>query len=424
MIYSTSDFLFLTFEFQMSRQLIKSSFILFIGSMVANASAYLFHLALGRILSPAEYGSLGVLLSIYLIITVPVSAIQNTAAKIFSRLQDKKTSINYILQVIGPRLTKFSLIIFAVFFLFSYFTYSFFNLPDYFGLFFIGLSAICIFHLAWNRGVMQGLFDFNDLSFNYAWEGVIKLLVGVLLGYFFLRADYAALGITVSIVIAYIFSVKYIKSYENQHQPHRKQVINQTEFMNEALRMTAGTLGILFFISIDVILAKKFLTPTEAGFYTALSTLGKIAFFAPLSIATALFPFASRETDHAKRFALLRSAFILVLITVAGVAAIYFLYPQHIFDLLFAGKYGQIGPILGLMGVAVGLVGVAQLLVNYLLSQSGWLFAWALLLAGFFQIIAYLLFHADVHQFVTMTLLSAVFMVLLISWTLIKKERL
>jgi len=407
-----------------SKKLIKSSAILFVGSMVANASGYFFHLALGRILSPAEYGTLGVLLAIFTIVTVPVTAIQNTAAKIFSQLKSKKSEINFILQQVSRRLVKFSALIFLVFIAFSLFTYQFFNLPSYVGLVLIGLSIVFIFHLAWNRGVMQGLFDFSDLSFNYATEGIIKLVFGVLIGYLFLKAEYTILSITISFLIAYILSINYINRYRQTTRPHRRTKINQSKYMTEALRMTAGTLGILFFISIDLIFAKKFLSEYDAGFYTALSTLGKVAFFAPLSIATAFFPYASKETSQRKRFKLLISAFLLVLITVLGVVALYLLFPQQIFDFLFAGKYGQVGSLLAIMGVAIGLVGIAQLLINYLLSQSGWLFAWAMLFSGIFQVTAYLLYHDNVTLFVTMTLVSAVFMLILTSWALIQKERL
>lgn len=392
--------------------------------MVANASGYFFHLALGRILSPAEYGTLGVLLAIFTIVTVPVTAIQNTAAKLFSRLQKKPTEINYILQRVGPSLTKLSWIVFLIFFLFSLFTYQLFNLPSAVGLTLIGFSIIFIFHLAWNRGVMQGLFDFNNLSFNYSVEGLVKLLFGVTLGYLFLQAQYAIFGITLAFLAAYWFSTHFINQHNQASRPHKKTAVMNNQYLVEGLRMTAGTLGVLFFISVDLIFAKKFLSEYDSGFYTALSTLGKVAFFAPLSIATAFFPYASKEANVGKRFHLLISAFLLVLITVLGVVALYLLFPQQIFDFLFAGKYGQVGSLLAVMGVAIGVVGIVQLIINYLLSQSGWLFAWAMLFSGIFQITAYLLFHASVTQFVSMTLASAVFMLFLSGWTLVQKEKL
>ncbi|HPH78494.1 MAG TPA: hypothetical protein PLH65_00220, partial [bacterium] len=64
------------------KNFLTSSLILFVGSMIGNAGAYFFHLYLGRILPPVEYGLLGALLSIYLLISTPLSAIQYTSAKI------------------------------------------------------------------------------------------------------------------------------------------------------------------------------------------------------------------------------------------------------------------------------------------------------------------------------------------------------
>ncbi|MBU0648236.1 oligosaccharide flippase family protein [Patescibacteria group bacterium] len=392
----------------MKNKFIKSSIILFIGSITAYAGAYFFHLALGRILSPAEYGTLGALLSIYLIISVPLSAIQNTAAKIFSQLADKYQQINHIYLELKKYLNYISIISFFVFLVIALLLFNYLSLDSYIGLFLIGLTLLFMFKLSWNRGLMQGLFDFTDLSISFAIEGITKLILGITIGLLFMKADYTILAVTLSILTAYLLSIFYTNKIQSKTKSKTSQPINLKEIIIEALRMIAGLAGVLFFISIDVILAKKYLSAYEAGLYTALSTLGKIVFFAPLSIAQVLFPYASQEKNKTTRLALMRNALLMVIAIVAGITVIYFVFPDLIFGILFGDKYGQVGNLLGLIGIAVGVISVVQLIINYLLSQPGWVFVWALLISVICQTTAYTLWHYDVSQFVLITLATSV----------------
>lgn len=408
----------------MSSKLLKSSIILFIGSMTAYAGAYLFHLALGRILLPAEYGTLGALLSIYIIISTPLTAIQTTAAKLFANFQNKEDQIKQIYEQLEKYINWVSLASFVIFFLVIIFAFGFFNLESRLGLILISFSLLFMFKLSWNRGVMQGLLHFPTLSISFATEGLTKLIIGLVLGIIFLRADYTVFSITFSLLVAYILSIFYVKKINSQAKPDSQKInINKKELLIEALRMIAGTLGVMFFISIDVIMAKKYLSAYEAGLYTAFSTLGKVVFFAPTSVAQAMFPHTSKEKNRTARLALFRNALLMVVVIVSAITAIYFIFPQNIFNILFAEKYTNVGSLLGLIGIAIGVVSIVQLLINYLLSQKGWQFAWALLVAVILQTVAYTIWHQSVEQMVLVTLASSVVYLLTSSIAFYKAEK-
>lgn len=408
----------------MKKEFFQSSLILFVGSMIGNAGAYFFHLALGRILSPAEYGTLGALLSIYLILSTPMSAIQFTAAKMISVNQDQnqRQKSYHQLNSIVHRLT---IIIFLIYIIATVIIKKYFGLDSYLGLILLGVGILYIFKLSLNRGVMQGLLDFSHLSFSLAFEGIGKLLLGIIIGLSFSQADITVLSITVALFFAYLISIYYIRP-RFFHKPIKQNTSNQSrsEIYHESLRMLVGMLGILFFISIDVLMAKKYLSADQAGLYTALSTLGKIVFFAPLSVAMALFPFASQEKNRQQRMILMKKALLLVVGIVSVAAVVYLVFPELIFSILFGNQYGHIGILLCLIGVAIGVVGIVQLIINYLLSQRGWSFAWALLFSSLFQFFAYYFYHQNVEQLVTMTLASAVFMLFCVSLSFLSTEKL
>lgn len=404
----------------MSKNFLKSSLIIIIGSTVANAGGYLFHLALGRILSPAEYGALGALLSIYIIVSVPMSALQNVSAKIFSQHHHDNSEIKAISSRYLPQINYFSWIFFILFLVGSILGFGFLNLNSPLGLIMISLSILFIFRLAWIRGLMQGKLDFTWLSVSLITEGLGKFLIGVVLGLIFLRSDYTILSLTISFVLAYLLSEYYFQKNTliTKKSSTQSLQIDNSLFI-ESIRMCLGVLGILFFVSIDVILAKKFLPADQAGLYSAISTLGKIVFFAPSSIATALFPYAAREKNAVLRQKLLAKAILMVVgLSVVFIAA-YYLFPELIFTILFGDKYHISGNLLALIAVNVSVVALAQLIINYLLSIKGWNFIWALLIPVICQLFFYSLWHADVAQMINIGLLNSTILLIFTSFALL-----
>ncbi len=391
--------------------------------MIANAGAYLFHLALGRILTPVEYGLLGALLSIYIIISAPLSALQHTMAKLTASISDQADQIACLYKSTSQYIDRLGLISFVVYLLASTLVVNYFNLDSYLGVILLSFVFLFVYKLAWNRGVMQGKMDFNDLSLSLVIEGVTKLVMGVLIGYLLLKADYTIASVTISLLAAYLMTAGYVNlNVVSCETKNVKLNITKKTIINESIRMFVGTIGILFFISIDVLMANKYLSGFDAGYYTALSTLGKIIFFAPLSIAMAMFPFASGEKDSSKRLALTKKALLMVVGIVGAAVLVYFLFPGLIFSILFGANYPDPGMMLGLVGTAIGVVGIVQLLVYYLLSQKGWGFAVALLISAISQILIYTYYHDNINMFVTATLVSAVIMLVTTSIAFISQK--
>jgi len=280
-----------------------------------------------------------------------------------------------------------------------------------------------MFKLSWNRGVMQGLFDFSWLSLSFASEGLVKLFFGILLGLLFLRADIAIISLVLALFVAFYLSLFYLKRKFPVVKTTLKPKIDYSGLIKESLRMIIGILGVSFFLSIDVLMAKKYLSANDAGLYTALSTLGKIVYFAPLSIATALFPYISQEKSQNIRLQLLKKALLMVCGVVFIALIFYFIWPKLIFTILFGNKYIFSWVLLGYIGLSLGVVGIVQLIINYLLAHKGWWFALALSLSALFQFVAYTLFHQNVNQMVYVTLVSSAFMLLVTSLSLFQTEK-
>ncbi|MBU2577819.1 hypothetical protein KKA69_03220, partial [Patescibacteria group bacterium] len=78
--------------------LLKGSFIILIGSTLANFGAYLYHLAMGRFLGPADYSILESLISVIYYLGIPMSVLGVVVVKYISGEKDTEK--------IGKFLTK------------------------------------------------------------------------------------------------------------------------------------------------------------------------------------------------------------------------------------------------------------------------------------------------------------------------------
>jgi len=81
----------------MSNELVRGSFILLVTIGIYNLLNFIFHFSMGRLLGPAGYGVLAVLMSIIYIYGVPSEAIQNLVSKYTSRLNFKKENRKIII---------------------------------------------------------------------------------------------------------------------------------------------------------------------------------------------------------------------------------------------------------------------------------------------------------------------------------------
>ena len=70
--------------------LLKNSTIIIIGIIISNILAYIFHIYVGRVLGPADYGVFGALMALFMIIALPTGAISFAVTKFISKFNVNK----------------------------------------------------------------------------------------------------------------------------------------------------------------------------------------------------------------------------------------------------------------------------------------------------------------------------------------------
>ncbi len=396
--------------------LVKSSGILFAGMMAVNVLNYLFHLLMGRMLGPSDYGILAALISIFYIIGVFAATIKTVTVKFVSSFAAKEQfdKIRSFMIFLSENLFILSLILFLLFIVYSSKIAQFLNISVVSPIILLSTLFLMAFVLPLNRGILQGLQKFKQLSLNLVIDPTVKLFLGVFLVYLGFRVNGAVFAIFMGLFLAYLLSLYPLKFLFKYKKP---QKIDYSKIKSYSFPVFISFLCLTLMYSIDVVLVKHFFDPHKAGLYAALSTLGKIIFFAFGAVAAAMFPIVAdlyeREQEHKN---VLRNSLAIVSIGGAVILFFYFLLPKLVIGLLFGNDYLEISAYLGFFGFFVFLLSLVNVFIYYFLSIHRTNFVFLLVLAILTEIFGICFFHNSIAQVILV--LNIVTFLLLVSLTL------
>ncbi|VVB80300.1 Polysaccharide biosynthesis protein [uncultured archaeon] len=349
-------------------ELKRGAIILFITINLFNFLNFLFHFVMGRMLSPAEYGTLAVLMSITYIYSIPSEAIQNLISRYTTTFNIKKEEgkVKFLMNKAIKKSLKVSLILFIIFGLFSIFL-SYFIGVDFW---LIVLSNVIIFGAFIGpvlRGVLQGRKKFSLLGMSLVIESSVKMILAMVLVAIGLKVYGAILGVVLGVFLGMFFAFYFNKDInEKKEEKERFEGIYST-----SSKYFASMLFIFIIFSLDIILAKRFFSPEVAGQYAVLSMLGKMIFLGTAAFGKAMFPISSENTDKnqsSKKLFIKTSLLVGICCLIA--VAVYGLYPELVIKLLYGNQYLAIAPYLIYSGIALSLMAFTNLVLLYGLSTG------------------------------------------------------
>lgn len=399
------------FNYAKDNSLIRDGFLLFSATMILNFSSYLFHFYMGRVLGPSDYGILGALLSIVYFISVPFNTIQTTVTKTVSELVVEKDyeKIKYFIKKLLRVLFVLSIILILIFILLINPISIFLKIPVN-SLFVLSFFILVAMVLPIVRGVLQGLQLFKKLSFNLVFEGITKILFGFLLVRFGLGVNGAISAIIISYVVPFVIALYYIKFLFL----HKEKKFSSKSF-NYSIPVLLALSCLTAFFTVDVIIVKHFFSEVEAGYYAALSIIGKTIFFATFSVTAVMFPKVSEMHKSRKEYKhLFSKAIILVLVVGGFMNLFYFLFPLFIVKIFFGSGYLAIQPYLGLFSAFILFYSLCYITCFYNLAIRRYNFIYMLLLFNIAQIVLLNMFHQTISDIIEVLLYLMVVLFLLL----------
>lgn len=387
--------------------------IVFGGTMVGNVLNYIFNVIMGWLLPPAVYGQLVSLVTLLLVVGVPASTLTIVVAKYTAGhwanedrpaaagLLKAMTQLSFIIGIIG----------FIIAAIASPFLASYLKIPIT-PIVLFGLLIPLSFLGSANSGFLQGIQDFVPLSFNSAIGSAAKLLLSILLIYL----GYSLSGIITALIVASLLGYVYSRHFAMRATRGTTITIAtswRTILKDKQSYVVATFVAMLLltiFMNVDVIMSKHYLAPDFAGQYAALSVLGKIITYGSGAILTVLFPLVS--ASHTRGDEKADKYFGISLAVVGGASLLLVLlfsfFPTFVLGLLFGTRYLAAAPWLVYFAAAVGFSSVASVFVQYFLAVHSTNFIYPLAVLTVAEIAGIVAFHANIHQIVLSSLITAV----------------
>ncbi len=343
--------------------------------MIANVLNYVFHLMVGRMVSPGAYGEIESLISLLTIISVPAGTLTLIATKYAA---DMKAAGNVMGTLVLSRyLTKKVLIfgapIFLVALLLTPLVKDFLNTEGRLPILLLWGVMFFTFLSAATSGILTGWQKFTNTSVIGVLATVLKLLAVLLL----LKFGFAVSGVVGSYVLStlfvYIANLFLLRRFflKNVGGNEEETVVTFSGMKSYVIPAFYGTLSIAVLGNVDMIFAKHHLEAVTSGEYGALSVAAKTIFFVTGVLTTVLFAMSAEENKQGKTgsrtFGL---AVGLTSLVVIGSILFFSLFPEFVVSLLFGEKYLAVSHLLPWFALAAGIYSACQVRRSVLNSNE------------------------------------------------------
>jgi O-antigen/teichoic acid export membrane protein len=310
------------------------------------------------------------------------------------------SSIIFIALLVGTPILKDFLHVENIFLLMGVYVYIFFSI----------LSSL-------PAGILQGEIRVFFFSFLNIFAAILKIFIAIFLVLSGMRVGGAIFAICVSIVIPFIVSTYIVKRGipKNNTQDINSNFL-ASEFKNYGYGYFLATLGTTIFLSVDTILARHFFSPNVAGFYAALSLMGKSIFYFIFPINFVLFPLAAAKYEKKENvFEVLMLAGLLVITACISASFIYFLFPGFVLSIFFPkAEYAHLTQYLGPFSLFILIFSLASIMSGFLLSIGKTQIYKINLSCGIIFIFMLYLFHESFYQMINVMFLTSLLLFVLL----------
>ena len=383
-------------------QLVRGSLVVFLGSAVASAINYLYHMVLGRMLGPSDYGIFSSLLSLTYVYGIPVSVLNLVNLKYISTLREGESVERAVgfFHWFGKKVISFSVFLFLFSLVISPLVADFLHLSSLTWVVIANAVTLIGIYSGFCSSTIQGFLKFGLNTVASISSSLFKIIIAVV----FVYLGWRVTGVLFSLFLASLFGLLlvayFIKEKLNFPKEKAKEVrIPFPEMLKYAFPVLLSSLALTSFYTVDILLVKNLFPAKEAGLYASLALLGKIVFFASSSINLVMFPLVSGKKakgENYRKFFL--TSLSLVFLISFCLVLVYFSFPKVMVNLLFGSQYLVIAPLLGPFAVFMAFYSLVSLTVSFFLAVAKTIMIVLPLAGAVLQIILIFLFHASLRQ--------------------------
>jgi glycosyltransferase involved in cell wall biosynthesis/O-antigen/teichoic acid export membrane protein len=367
--------------------------ILIMAALIANFSNFLYNAFLGRSVSLEEFGLVSLISSFFALTGVATAAIGRTVThksawlygkyghpvkEFWARVRRQSFAISLGLALLWLLLIPLLMELFKA------------DSPIPFVLFtpvwIVGLAA------AADSGYLSGNLKFALIAGLVLVASSVKLVITYLLVKLGLT-QWVYAAIPVSVVIS--FFLGWLAARRLKAKPLGEAATKAISFPKTFFGASVLTkLSSVAFLSFDVVLAKIYLSPIQAGEYALLSLAGKIIFFFGILFAQFINPVVSKREGEKKDSLGVFYKFLLATTLASGIGFVFIgLLGDITVPLLFGPKAQAIVPLLPVYAGGIAAFTVASSIVVYHQIKKQYLFPVVGFGLALVQVFGILLFH-------------------------------
>lgn len=349
----------------------KNISIIFIFTSIVNLINFVYHIVMGRLLGPEQYGILASIIS-FLFIAVAISGtIQTSIAKFTSiyYANDKIGEIRNLLILITKRVLVVTLIVFFIIIIFLRQLSSFLNLDSFSPMIFLGIMIAESSLIAIGRGTLQGTKRFSQLGINLTIEVVLKLLLGLLLVYSGFKVNGAIIGVMLALIISYLIIFYPLRDILKTRVKREDISIDLKGFYKNIGLILMSTALFSLFSYTDIILVKHFFPAYEAGYYAAAVQIGRIILFFGGAIGIVMLPrFSEKFVRKEKMHSTLYKSLLIISVISFVFLIFYYFFPEYIVNFIYGKEYLEAADLVFKYGIFTTILSLIHVQIYYFIS--------------------------------------------------------
>ena len=361
--------------------------ILFLSANIANVANLLFNMVFARLMGPALFADLTLLLTLKLGVLSFLGAAQFAFAEHAARARNPQESKNQAKNLSWKSL-KFAIPLMFIIMASAEFISAKLNFSSPMALSFLALAVPFFIPMVIYRGLTQGMIDVPKIVLSIQAEWVIRLLGSILMWKMGFGLPGIAIAVALSIIAGFAFST-------SRHDLQRNHLVTTPTQSLEVKALSATAMPYLILqmaqvlvLDSDIFVAKAVFSAETAGLVAGLLLIQRIFFFAFLSCSTILQPYvAKQEKDKSTPKELFT---LLLAIAVISMLALAVIIPNSslVVKIMLGDAYTQLSSIIWISAITGAVFIVSHLCAIYQIAK-GQKFAAKLVLAfGVFQLIS------------------------------------
>ena len=394
--------------------LFQDSAILIAATVISGGLNYLYHISMGRLLGPENYGIFGSLFALMYVLLIISDSVEYCSLKFTSAL-DQNEMVGFLRGFL-LRVTVFSIGLFAVIAAASPTLADYLQVSNINWIIIIGGSVLFVPMNSVNTGALRGFQYFIPEGGIRIFGALAKFVLGITL----VVLGFGVSGALAATVIAPIFVFSIATFYL------REWYLANGEYQQfgAVYKYAYSSILVAFCFNIptnfDIVLVKHLFTSADAGYYSAVTVFGKVMIFLAAGVSGALFPKVSENHSTGKSTVdLLNRGLFYSGVAILSLVAVYLLVPRGVIQLLYGPEYLEGAYLLPWYAVMVAVFSLAVVLLNYELAKDKRAYVWVFSLLTVLEIIlAYTLAQSmlDIIQIMLVVNLIAIIVGLYIAY--------